>query len=103
MIRHIVFFSAASGVEPRRIQEKLQRLADIPFSQSLEVSLNLKSDPLGGEIDVVVYAEFADESALAAYRAHPLYAEVTREVRGLRELRYSANVESRSDEAGKPM
>jgi hypothetical protein len=38
-----------------------------------------------GDIDVVVYAEFEDESALAAYKAHPLYAEATRRLPPLRE------------------
>jgi hypothetical protein len=43
---------------------------------------------------VVVYAEFADASELAAYKAHPTYAEATRRVRPLRELRLSADFEA---------
>ncbi|TIO45667.1 MAG: Dabb family protein, partial [Mesorhizobium sp.] len=35
---------------------------------------------------------FEDEAALAAYRAHPIYAETTGRVKPLRELRYSADV-----------
>jgi len=56
------------------------------------VTFNTKVDPLGNEIDVVVYAEFADEAALAAYKAHPTYDATTRKVRPLRELRFSADV-----------
>jgi hypothetical protein len=40
----------------------------------------------------VVYAEFADDAALAAYKAHPTYAEATRRVRPLREMRFAADV-----------
>ena len=49
-------------------------------------------DQISNEVDVVVYAEFEDAAALAAYKAHPTYAEATRLVRPLRELRLSADV-----------
>jgi len=48
-------------------------------------------------VDVVVYGEFADEAALAAYKAHPTYAEATKRVRPLRELRYAADIRSKVD------
>jgi hypothetical protein len=44
-----------------------------------------------GHIDLVVYVEFRDEHALAAFKADPLYDETTRKVRPLRELRFSAD------------
>ena len=72
----------------------LSALGAIPHSGLFEVSLNAKVDPLSDEIDLVVYAEFADEEALAAYRAHPIYREATKNVRPLRELRFSADVVS---------
>ena len=87
MIRHIVFFTA----KPENLDavvEGLGLLAQIPH---FEVTRNDKVDLYGNEIDLVVYAEFADEAALAAYKAHPLYAEATRRVRPLRELRYAAD------------
>jgi len=56
------------------------------------VTRNRKVDQIGNDVDVVVYAEFADAEALAAYKAHPTYAEVTRRVRPLRELRLAADV-----------
>ncbi|RVA98095.1 Dabb family protein, partial [Mesorhizobium sp. M7A.F.Ca.CA.004.05.1.1] len=61
-------------------------------SSLFEVTLNTKVDPLSDEVDVVVYAEFADDAALAAYKAHPLYAQTTSKVKPMRELRYSADV-----------
>jgi len=94
LIRHIVFFSARdrNGVEV--VRDGLKALGAIPHSRVFEVVLNSKVDPLSDEVDVVVYAEFEDEGALAAYKAHPLYAETTRKVRPLRELRLSADIHS---------
>ncbi|MBN9218624.1 MAG: Dabb family protein [Mesorhizobium sp.] len=92
MIRHIVFFSARRKEDVEAVRTGLQALGDIPHSSLFEVTFNTKVDPLGDEIDVVVYAEFADDAALAAYKAHPLYAQTTSKVKPLRELRYSADV-----------
>ena len=91
MIRHIVFFTARpENVDA--VAEGLERLGQIPHSQHFEVTRNSKVDQIANEVDVVVYAEFADEAALAAYKAHPIYAEVTTNVRPLRELRYAADL-----------
>lgn len=69
-------------------------LGTIPHVGTFEVSENSKVDTLGNEIDVVVYGEFADADALAAYKAHPIYAEATARVRPLRELRFAADFEA---------
>lgn len=92
MIRHIVFFSAKRREDVGAIHDGLSALGTIPHSTNFEVSLNTKVDPLSDEVDVVVYAEFPDEAALAAYKAHPTYAETTAKVRPMRELRLSADV-----------
>ncbi|MEW9808016.1 Dabb family protein [Mesorhizobium sp. ZMM04-5] len=92
MIRHIVFFSAKRHESAEAVRSGLMALGAIPHSSVFEVSLNTKVDPLCDEVDVVVYAEFADAAALAAYKAHPTYAETTARVRPLRELRLSADV-----------
>lgn len=94
MIRHIVFFTAQRREDVETIRVSLSRLGEIPHSLAFEVVANAKVDPLGNDIDVVVYGEFADEAALAAYKAHPIYDETTRRVRPLRELRYSADFRS---------
>lgn len=91
MIRHIVFFTARDRADLGRIVEGLELLGQIPHAQHFEVVQNAKVDQFGNDVDVVVYAEFADEAALAAYKAHPIYAEATRRVRPLRELRYAAD------------
>lgn len=94
MIRHIVFFTAKDGQNIDAICEGLHLLGTIPHSERFEVSRNSKVDQISNEVDVVVYAEFADAAALAAYKAHPTYAEATRRVRPLRELRLSADFEA---------
>ena len=92
MIRHIVFFSARAQEDVAAVKSGLEMLRKIPHSSVFEVSLNTKVDPLCEAVDVVVYAEFPDEVALAAYKADPIYADATRTVRPLREIRYSADV-----------
>lgn len=92
MIRHIVMFSAKEKAEVARIEAGLRRLADIGEHLCFEVSRNLAVDQIANEVDVVVYAEFADDAALARYKAHPIYAEVIAVVRPLREMRVAADV-----------
>ena len=91
MIRHIVFFTAKDPADLPRIVEGLELLGQIPHSEHFEVGRNSQVDQFGNDVDVVVYGEFADEAALAAYKAHPIYAEATRRVRPLREIRYAAD------------
>ena len=92
MIRHIVFFSARRPEDIDSILDGLSLLQAIPYASLLDISRNTKIDQLGNAVDVVVYAEFADAAALAAYKAHPAYAEATRRVRPLRDMRLAADV-----------
>ncbi|MFK7938279.1 MAG: Dabb family protein [Roseovarius sp.] len=93
MIRHIVMFSAKDARDVETIQQGLMMLADIPHAQHFEVERNLRSDPIAGpEVDLVVYAEFSDEAALAAYKADPIYAACIAKVRPLRDARIAADV-----------
>ncbi len=92
MIRHIVFFSAINPEDVEHIREGLMMLADIPHSSHFEVGRNLQSDAISADrVDLVVYAEFDNEEALAAYKAHPVYAACIARVRPLRELRIAAD------------
>ena len=91
MIRHVVFFSARNKADLPAIEEGLRQLGRIPHSTHFEVAANTKVDAIGNDVDVVVYAEFPDQAALAAYKDHPLYAETTKRVRPLREMRLSAD------------
>ncbi len=91
MIRHIVFFSVKDPADLERVRAGLSVLAGIPHARMLEVGTNVKRDQLGNQVDLVVYGEFDDEAALAAYKAHPLYQQSIDLVRPLRELRIAAD------------
>ncbi len=90
-IRHVVFFSAKDKADLPRIVEGLSLLGRIPDADCFEVRQNTRNDTLSGEVDVVVYAEFASAEALAAYKAHPLYQQSIDIVRPLRDLRIAAD------------
>lgn len=94
MIRHIVFFTAKRAEDVGTIRRLLGRLGEIPHALAFEVAENARIDPIGNEVDLVVYGEFADEAALAAWKAHPIYDEATQAVRPMRELRWSADFRS---------
>lgn len=92
MIRHIVYFSAGDGSDVETIHEGLMMLKDIPHSRHFEVGRNLRSDTITGtRVDLIVYAEFEDEAALAAFKADPIYNACTALVRPMRELRIAAD------------
>ena len=99
MIRHIVLFTARDRKDLPEMIEGLKLLGTIPLVDHFEVTENTKVDLYGNDVDVVVYAEFPDEAALAAYKAHPTYNEATRRVRPLRDLRYAADIEAVPAEA----
>ena len=90
-IRHVVFFSAKDKQDVDRILSGLNMLRDVPGAQNFEVSKNLRTDRFSDEVDIVLYAEFADEQALAAYHAHPTYQDCIAIVRPLRDLRIAAD------------
>jgi len=93
MIRHIVFFTVPDATHLTAVHEGLMTLADIPHARHFEVGHNLHADRLTGtEVDFVVYAEFTDEAALEAYKAHPIYQRAIDIVKPMRELRIAADV-----------
>lgn len=93
MIRHIVFFSAKDKADLSEILEGLRTLAGIRHHDHFEVVENARVDPMGNDVDVVVYAEFRNRAALDAYKADPIYQTSTQRVRPLRDIRYSADYE----------
>ena len=94
MIRHVVFFTARRREDLPEIIKGLSQLGSIPHSSHFEVTTNRKVDLYANDVDVIVYAEFADAEALAAYKAHPTYALATQQVRPLRDLRFAADFEA---------
>ncbi|WP_299211647.1 MULTISPECIES: Dabb family protein [Roseobacteraceae] len=90
-IRHVVFFSAKDKADVPRIVDGLLLLKEIPYPEIFEVRRNTRDDAFSTEVDVVVYAEFENQGALSAYKAHPLYQDAIEIVRPLRELRIAAD------------
>jgi hypothetical protein len=103
MIRHVVLFSVPPGGDVEAILEGLSVLATIPHARRIEIGRNVKSDLYDTGVDVVVYGEFDDAAALAAYRAHPAYAESVRRVRPLREMRMAADLDTRTLKVAGPV
>lgn len=91
VIRHIVFFTVADPADRDAVEAGLRLLQRNPHALRLEVRPNLKRDAWSTEVDFVVYGEFADAAALAAYKAHPLYEDSIRAVRPLRDVRIAAD------------
>ncbi len=94
MIRHIVFFSARDPADREEMFEGLALLTSIAHADVIEVACNQKIDQLANAADVVVYAEFSDEAALAAFKADPVYQQSIQHVRPLRELRIAADYDN---------
>lgn len=93
VIRHIVFFSASRD-HLQAVRAGLSILTEIPHARLLEIGTNVKTDQLGTDVDLVVYGEFDDEAALAAYKAHPNYERSIALVRPLREMRIAADYDT---------
>ncbi|WP_366142211.1 Dabb family protein [uncultured Tateyamaria sp.] len=75
-----------------RVFDGLSILEANPHADVTSVRKNTHNDELSDEIDVVVYAEFKDNHALAAYKVHPLYQQSIDIVRPLRDLRVAADI-----------
>ncbi|PIE14726.1 MAG: stress responsive protein [Rhodobacterales bacterium] len=94
MIRHIVFFNVKDSADYDQALAGLSLLKQNPHALRLEVQPNLRRDQLSGEIDLVVYGEFTDTEALAAYKAHPSYQHAIDLVRPIRDMRIAADIEA---------
>lgn len=91
VIRHIVFFTVPDPAHLDAVLDGLSILTGIAHARRLEIGTNLRADRFDGRIDVVVYGEFDDEQALAAYHADPLYQASIDRVKPLRGERYAAD------------
>lgn len=91
-LRHVVFFRARARADVDRVYAGLAILEDNPHADVISVRKNTHSDAWSDEVDVVVYAEFRDAQALAAYKAHPLYQQSIAIVRPLRDMRVAADI-----------
>ncbi len=92
MIRHIVLFTAKTTNDLDTIYNGLKLLETIEGNWSLNIYKNNKIDQIANDIDVVVYGEFQDETALAQYKSHPTYQKAIEIVRPLRDKRIAVDV-----------
>ncbi len=87
MIKHIVMWrlkakagGAANEENAQAMKARLETLTQaIPEIRRLEVGLNIKDSERAA--DVVLYSEFDNPEALAAYIGHPAHQEVVAFVR----------------------
>ena len=87
MIKHIVCWKLINRTEPLdknpdalAIREALHGLRGrIPGLVHIEVGFDYSGKETAG--DIVLYSEFTDREALAAYQNHPLHIEVGKTVR----------------------
>jgi quinol monooxygenase YgiN len=93
VIRHIVFFTVPEENRDA-VRKGLSGLTAIPHSLKLEIGENVKKDQWGNSVDFIVYGEFENEAALAAYKADPAYDLSTNTVKPLRETRVAADFNS---------
>lgn len=93
VIRHIVFFTVPEENRDA-VRKGLSGLTAIPHALTLEIGENVKKDQWGNSVDFIVYGEFENETALAAYKADPAYDLSTRTVKPLRETRVAADFNS---------
>ncbi len=94
MIRHIVLFTAKKPEDLDAVFNGLKTLETIEGNWNLTVTKNSKTDQIANDIDVVVYGEFPDQSALEHYKAHPTYAKAITIVRPLRDKRIAVDIPS---------
>ena len=90
-LRHLAMFRAACPADAAAMLAHLSVLKAIPHAGRLEVAMNERPDRLATEHHVVLHGEFAGPAALAAFRAHPLYAIVARRIMALRQDRWAVD------------
>ena len=92
MIRHIVFFTIKDKEDIMNVSDMLRGLGLIPCIKHFEVAVNAHLDQQNNDIDIVVYAEFADINAFTEYKNHSTYKQITKKVQPRRELRFCADI-----------
>ena len=99
MIKHIVMWKlkdeaegAGRAANAREMKRRLDECAQIvPGMLAFEVSL--AQPGLEATYDVVLYSEFADKAALAAYAAHPTHQALVPFIGAVREARQCMDYE----------
>ena len=99
MIKHIVMWKLKTEAEGndketngKLMKQKLEAIANlVPGMLKLEVGFDLGLDASG--YDVILYSEFENEAALAAYQQHPEHKAVFPFIGAVREERVAVDYE----------
>jgi hypothetical protein len=76
----------------RNVKQRFESLVgQIPGLLHLEVGMDMSRSDYA--CDVVLYSEFADRDALAAYAEHPAHLRVREELRDVRTARHQVDYE----------
>jgi quinol monooxygenase YgiN len=96
MIKHIVMWNV-SGESPDEkgrsamlVKQKFEQLrGKIPGLLHLEVGIDVSG--ISYACDVVLYSEFVDAAALAAYAQHPAHLDIRDQLDGIRIARHQVD------------
>jgi quinol monooxygenase YgiN len=99
MIKHIVMWKlkdqaegADKATNAREMKRRLDECANV-VPGILKFEVMLAQPGLEATYDVVLYSEFADREALAAYAAHPTHQAVVPFIGAIREARQCMDYE----------
>ena len=101
MIRHVVMWTLKDPADAAHFKARLdscQRLTE----GMLAYEVSLRAEGLEANVDVMLFAEFTDAAALAAYQQHPHHQAVSAEIGRLRSTRHVLDVEVAAAQPGTP-
>ena len=93
MIRHIVMWTLKNPADAPHFKAQLDTCIDlVPGMRKFEVAT--RTPAFDANCDVVLYSEFADAAALAAYQNHPHHQQISIALGALRDTRSVLDYES---------
>ncbi len=99
MIKHIVMWKLSGETAGERADNAKRLSASFASLRGripglLHLEIGMDSSGVDYACDVVLYSEFASQSALDAYAVHPEHQRVKNELEGLRIARHQVDYES---------
>ena len=86
MIKHVVMWKLKNAADAPHFKAQLDTCIDlVPGMRRFEVAT--RTPALDANCDVVLYSEFEDAAALAAYQNHPHHQQISTGLGALRDTR----------------